>query len=286
MTVAVSGALVLSISACTLGASPAPPASFQPGAIPESPRADRTAVGERESNATRSAGAERLPAPRPAASPADEPPRPRAEVLLSPEMAASPAAARLIRVITAVKDSLVTTSYQHRTRVQQRKGRYDWDCSGMAEWMLKRSAPRALQALDKDRPRAIHFYRGIARAPKKQPRRGWQQLEHVSDARPGDVFAFPRSAISTSRVTGHVGFFVETPWRVAGVERAWAARIVDSTRTPHQDDTRIDDDDGGFGFGTMMFIQDESGQTIAYGWYGTRSAGYMPTHVVYGRVTR
>ena len=103
---------------------------------------------------------------------------------------------------------------------------------------------------------------------------------------PGDIFAFPRSPISTSRVTGHVGFFVEKPWPVPGVERAWAARILDSTRTPHQDDTRSADGEGGFGFGTMMFVNDESGKTIAYGWYGTDSRGYMPTHVVYGRVTR
>ena len=27
-------------------------------------------------------------------------------------------------------------------------------------------------------------------------------------------------------------------------------------------------------------------KTIAYGWRGTRSGGYMPTHVAYGRVMR
>ncbi|MCG8421481.1 MAG: hypothetical protein MJE77_26480 [Proteobacteria bacterium] len=214
------------------------------------------------------------------------PPSPRAEELLSPELTASPAAAKLVELIIDVRDNLVATSYKHKTRVQQRKGYYAWDCSGMAEWMLERSAPRALRSLGKKRPRAIHFYRAISRAPKTKSPRGWQQLAHVSDARAGDLFAFPRSPLSTSRVTGHVGFFIEKPWPVPGVERAWAARIVDSTKTPHQDDTRSADGDGGFGFGTMMFVNDESGKTIAYGWYGTDSRGYMPTHVAYARVTR
>lgn len=283
--------LVGAMLACAPGASQStsqsPPSAravsssepiFQPdtGPAPEGPRADRLSVVENDPTAAKPT------APRPP----DPPPPPPAEERLSPELAASPAAARVVKVINAVKDSVVKTRYKHRTRVHRRKGYYAWDCSGMAEWMLKRSAPRALRALDKERPRAIHFYRGIARAPTTRARRGWRQLGHVSEARPGDLFAFPRSPLSTSPITGHVGFFVEAPWPVPGVERAWAARIVDSTRTPHQDDTRSADGVGGFGFGTMMFVNDESGKTIAYGWYGTRSRGYMPTHVVYGRVTR
>ena len=87
-------------------------------------------------------------------------------------------------MITEVKDNLVATSYKHKTRVNKRKGYYAWDCSGMTEWILRRSAPRALRSMKKDRPRAIHFYRTIDGAPTDEARRGWRQLEHVSDARP------------------------------------------------------------------------------------------------------
>ncbi len=42
----------------------------------------------------------------------------------------------------------------------------------------------------------------------------------------------------------------------------------------------------GFGFGTFLFVNDESGKTVAYGWFGTASRGTLPTSVVYGRLTR
>ena len=64
------------------------------------------------------------------------------------------------------------------------------------------------------------------------------------------------------------------------------ARILDATGLPHENDTRARDSEGGFGFGTFLFVNDESGDTIAYGWFGTRSRGFMPTTVEYGRVTR
>ena len=65
---------------------------------------------------------------------------------------------------------------------------------------------------------------------------------------------------------------------------AYAVRILDATRLPHQDDTRTDDDGGGFGFGTMVFVTGDSGEVDAYGWFGTDSAGLMPARVIFGRV--
>ncbi len=214
------------------------------------------------------------------------PQAPRAEELLTRDLAETDAAAELVTLIGDIRENLVETRYQHDTEVRRRDGYYAWDCSGMVAWLLRRSAPRAFRAIEKSRPRAIDFYRAIKRAPLGKARRGWRRLEHVSDARAGDLFAFPRSPLSRSRITGHVGVFVERPWPVPGLERAWAARILDATRTPHQDDTRENDGIGGFGFGTMMFVNDEAGETIAYGWHGTNSAGYLPTHVAYGRITR
>ncbi len=224
--------------------------------------------------------------PESAAVPEPPAPRPRPEEYLSAEMSASPAAAKLVDLICDIKDNLVETRYQHSTRVRRKAGYYAWDCSGMVDWMLAHTAPRARKAMHSSRPRAIDFYQVIVAAPIERARRGWQRLGHVSEARPGDLFAFPRSSVSRSPVTGHVGIFVEQPWPVAGFEDAWAARILDATRTPHQDDTRADDGIGGFGFGTMMFVNDGDGRTIAYGWHGTDSRGYLPTHVVYGRVLR
>ena len=209
----------------------------------------------------------------------------RAENSLDPAVASSRAGQRLLAAIAGVHDGLVASAYQARTAVDVRRGSYAWDCSGMMTWLLRRSAPRALAALASGRPVARDYVRAIARAPLGRPRRGWQRLAHVRDARPGDVFAFLKSPVSTSKITGHVGIVVGVPAEVPGWPGAFAVRVVDSTRGGHQDDLRATDDDGGFGFGTMVFVTDERGVVTAYGWHGTRSPWLMPTTVLFGRVS-
>jgi len=205
------------------------------------------------------------------------------------------ASSKVIALILEIKSSMKTTRYQARTEVDKKTGHYGWDCSGMTNWILRKTAPRARRATGKSRPRAIDFYKAIKKAPTaaKKSRRGWRQLSHVSEAEPGDVFAFPRSPLSKSKISGHVGFFVEKPWKVENVAfdlepggEAWAARILDATGLPHEDDTRARDSEGGFGFGTFLFINNENGETVAYGWFGTKSRGFLPTTIKYGRLTR
>ncbi len=209
----------------------------------------------------------------------------RTEDTLAPDVAASRAARRLLTQILAVHRSQTQSVYQARTVVDVRAGSYAWDCSGMMTWLLRRSAPRALAALASARPVARDYVHAINRAPLGRARRGWQRLAHVADARPGDVFAFLRSRVSTSKITGHVGVVVSVPVAVPGWPGAYAVRVVDSTRGGHQDDARNTDADGGFGFGTMVFVTDDRGVVTSYGWFGTQSPWLMPTTVVFGRVT-
>lgn len=210
---------------------------------------------------------------------------PRAEDTLDPDAAATRAGKKLLAQIAKVHDNLVTSAYQARTVVDVKAGSYAWDCSGMMTWFLRRSAPKALAALASTRPVARDYVRAIERAPVGRARSGWQRLAHLRDARPGDVFAFRKSPLSTSKITGHVGVIVGWPAEVPGWPGAYAVRIVDSTRGGHQDDARNVDEDGGFGFGTMVFVTDERGVVTSYGWHGTRSAWLIPTTVVFGRVT-
>ncbi|HVV85941.1 MAG TPA: hypothetical protein VHE35_22935 [Kofleriaceae bacterium] len=210
---------------------------------------------------------------------------PRAEDDLDLDGAGSPAARRLLAEVDLVHRTMVDSAYQARTVVDVRRGSYHWDCSGMMTWLLKRSAPRALAALASGRPVARDFVHAIARAPVGRARRGWQRLSHVREARPGDVFAFLKSPVSPSKITGHVGVVVGYPEEVPGWPGAFAVRVADSTRGGHQDDLRAHDDDGGFGFGTMVFVTDEQGVVTSYGWIGTRSPWLMPTTVLFGRVT-
>jgi hypothetical protein len=199
---------------------------------------------------------------------------------------ANDAGTRVLEVIERVRANLRETRYQHTTRVREREGSYGWDCSGMAAWMLKRSAPAALRALGRDRPVARDFYGVIARAPTDRARRGWRRIDHIESVRPGDVFAWLRPADWPRRNTGHVGFVRETPRAVPGLYGAYTVRITDATSVPHQDDTRSYPGDGGFGTGTILFTTDGHGTPTAYGWFGTARLTVVSTSIVFGRLSR
>lgn len=198
---------------------------------------------------------------------------PLAEQTMAKSDAATPAGGKLVELLRTVRTDMRTTKYQHRTVVRQRDGHYAWDCSGMVGWILQRSAPRARRAVPGTRPVARDFFHTIAKAPTTRARKGWQRI-HVSEVMAGDTFAWLKSPISTSKITGHVGFAVGPAHPVDGWPGAYAIRIVDATRLPHQDDTRVADGEGGFGFGTMVFVTDAAGdEVIAYAWFGTE---YLP----------
>lgn len=208
------------------------------------------------------------------------------EVTMTPADAPSRAGARVVDLLRDLRAEVRETRYQARTEIRRGDGFYAWDCSGMAAWLLRRTAPQALRAVGAGRPVARDFFHAIARAPTARPRRGWQRLGHVAEVRPGDVFAWLRSPASTSKVTGHVGFVVGQPREVPAWPGAYAVRIADATGLPHQDDTRAMDGPGGFGFGTMVFVTDDQGEVVAYGWFGTVSGGFMPARVLFGRPSR
>lgn len=220
--------------------------------------------------------------PPPVALPIPRPP-PRAGIAPPP---ATPAAARVMQVLEQVRANLRRTRYQHATVVREREGVFLWDCSGMAAWVLRRAAPRAMGAISRARPVARDFASVIERAPTTRARAGWQRVERIEDARPGDVFAWRRPRGFPSRNTGHVGFVVDAPVPVPAIPGAYAVRIADSTSWGHQDDTRVDDGVGGFGMGTLVFLTDGQGRGTHYGWAGTRSEGYVVTPIVFGRVVR
>lgn len=207
-----------------------------------------------------------------------------------PATPATPAAARVLGVLEGIERGLRQTRYQHATVVRERDGVFLWDCSGMTAWVLRRAAPRAMAAIARERPVARDFVRAIERAPTTgaaSARRGaWQRVDHIASAQPGDVFAWRRPRGFPSRNTGHVGFVVEAPLPVPAIPGAYAVRIADATSWGHQDDTRRADGVGGFGMGTLVFLTDGEGHGTHYGWYGTRSDGYVTTPIFFGRVTR
>lgn len=195
-------------------------------------------------------------------------------------------AARVLGVLADVRDSMRSTRYQHRTYVSERRGVYRWDCSGMADWIITRVSRRARRALYSERPVARTFYRLIERSPTEGHRRGWQEIESIADARPGDVFAWLTSRAIRSQSTGHVGFVLETPRPSPRIRNGWLVRIADATSYPHQRDTRSPTGDGGYGEGTIMFITADGDptQVIGYGWLGDDYPQYLPTRIRFGRI--
>ncbi len=76
---------------------------------------------------------------------------------------------------------------------------------------------------------------------------------------------------------------IAKPAAVAHIDNAYVVRVVDSTRWRHQNDTRGEDETG-FGMGTILFVTDDDGRPIGYGWFGSDSGGDYETDVVFGRV--
>lgn len=214
-------------------------------------------------------------------------PEPHVEPTPDPRREPATAAARKVLALQAsVRASLTYTAYRHRTIIDRREGVYVWDCSAMVAWFLRRVAPKARAALHKGRPVARDFYRQIARAPMQRPRDGWQRLAHIEDVRPGDMFAWIRPPGFPSRNTGHTGFALEPARPVPELPGAYTLRILDATSLPHQDDTRDPEGDGGIGEGTILFVVNEDGRGVAYGWFGRRSRGVIATDIVFGRLSR
>ena len=194
----------------------------------------------------------------------------------------TPAAARAVATLERILETQRDARYQHRTDVRERRGRYRWDCSGMVSWIVHRAAPRAGRSIGRDRTSARGIHRLITRE-----RRGWARVDHIEEVRPGDVFAWRTPPGSPSRHTGHTGFALERPRPVPGLRDAYALRVADSVVGPHQEDTRPrGGTEGGLGTGIFVFLTDGEGRVTHYGWHGTRTAGYMRTPVVFGRLLR
>jgi hypothetical protein len=173
--------------------------------------------------------------------------------------------------------------------VNESLGIYDWDCSGMVSWVLQRAAPVAFGAFGHDRLVAEEIAQRIHEAPTDGELDGWRRITRVADVRPGDVFAweFPRN-LRANGMTGHTGFVVEAPVRLAGLDEAYSIRVSDSTSSPHWLDSRMlsGDFDGGYGRGIITFVVDEEGRAYAYGWQGPWSLVFRRNPIEFGRVTR
>lgn len=205
---------------------------------------------------------------------------------------AEPRNERILERVARIAETLRDSKYNHATVVDEREGRYEFDCSGFVTWVLRRTAPGAHAALLsrslKQRPLARDYYWEIAKAPagEKTPR-GVRRIPRVAEAEPGDIVAWLKPAQLRSPHTGHVGFLLERPRPVPELEQAYVVRIADASSYQHDEDDRLGTGRTGFGSGVILLIADpQTGEPKAYGWFGVRSAYVFETSIALGRVTR
>jgi len=198
--------------------------------------------------------------------------------------------AKVMEVLTTIEQTMRTSRYQHPTNVRPAKGDYRFDCSGMAGWVLRRSAPGALRVLGRPqgrRPLARNYYRHIKRIPLGKSRGPWYRVPDVASARPGDIITWERPPWFPSKSTGHVAFVVSIPTPNQQGVHGYLLRVADASRYRHQADSRSEGESG-FGTGIILLPTDENGQAIGYGWAGalTPPDWIVPVHVAVGRPLR
>jgi hypothetical protein len=212
--------------------------------------------------------------------------------IASPQPAAGSRNDAILERLGRIRGSLTESKYSHVTMVDERAGRYEFDCSGLVNWVLRREAPGALSAVversKKGRPLARDYYWELARTRvgARSPR-GWQRVARVDEALPGDVIAWLKPEELRSTNTGHVAFLLEAPQAVAELEGAWLLRIADASRYQHDEDDRSESGRTGFGSGTILVVADgDTGAPSRYGWVGMRSRWVLQTPMALGRPVR
>lgn len=199
--------------------------------------------------------------------------------------AESPVIAQLRRIDA----SLRTSRYRHATRVDVARGRYEFDCSGMVNWVLARSAPVAWRTMSARarRPRARDYRRVLSGLSRGSRARGWEPVLRVADARPGDVVAWESGEPWSMGNTGHVVIVVERPEAYVWPRDTYRVRIADSTGFGHSDDTRLADGRTGFGYGSILLVVDPTtGMPRAMGWWGDLPLVSVEAPIAIGRPVR
>lgn len=198
------------------------------------------------------------------------------------ERPANPASRSIHEEATRILNSIQSTKYEHRTDIDEAKGKYHCDCSGLVGYVLNRSVGKdGTGALGdgRKRPLAMDYEKFFAKAATKRDRESrWQRIEKLADARPGDIIAW-RHEVPKPGNTGHVIIVDERPV----LEPDGLVRVVyiDSTTLSQPDDTRPDGVTG-VGRGTMWFTMDDAGRPVAH-IRGSRKAAPKKEAISIGR---
>lgn len=162
--------------------------------------------------------------------------------------------------------SLKHTQYQHTTDIDEAGGSVECDCSGLVGFVLRQTCPEAYVALRGDeaqwrkRPLSVTYYESFV-AAEQNPNGWWKRVTKLQDAVPGDVLSWRKKDLKAGSTTGHTCTIASTPKMVG--EGMVRVRLIDSTRSPHENDTRAKGENG-MGAGDKTFLVDSEGQCVGY----------------------
>ncbi|MCE9624993.1 MAG: hypothetical protein K8R69_06010 [Deltaproteobacteria bacterium] len=200
--------------------------------------------------------------------------------VLQPAFAGLSAVDRVLDALRFIDKRVKTTVYNHNTVVNPDKGQFEFDCSGMVNWILQRAAPDAYAELKSDRPRVAEYVKALRAVPYDKPSNGWRRVKKIADAEPGDIIAWPTPDWYPSDATGHMGVLAAKPEAVSG---GYLLRLADATGYPHGEDTR--EGGTGFGYGTILVtLNPDTGEGTGQGWTGRYSGNtVIKTPIYVGR---
>ena len=168
--------------------------------------------------------------------------------------------------IETLLESLKETEYQHLTEIDESKGSVKCDCSGLVGFILRHEFPEAYVSLKGDeaqwrkRPVSVTYHETFMEAGETGTG-PWQQVTKLMDAVPGDVLAWRKKYLKAGSITGHTCMIAGKPEKLG--DGKVRVRLIDSTRSPHKNDTRPDGKTG-MGAGYKTFVVDNKGKCVGY----------------------
>lgn len=150
---------------------------------------------------------------------------------------------RLLGAIQHAFKTMNSSLYAHRTRVDTKKGSYNFDCVLMISYFLKQTNPQA----NREMRQYLHTRPGRVPSPTNWARffaslnpakdTDWHRVVKINDIKPGDIIIKPPA---NPKNPGHALVVAAVPKRLPNGN--YEIMIFDSTSSPHgNNDTRVTD---------------------------------------------
>ena len=199
---------------------------------------------------------------------------------------ATPNRLRLLAAAERVFSTMKSSKYQHVTYVDEPNGIYDFDCGGFVGYLLQQTFPDALTVIKYhpnrlNRPYVEDYYNFFALLGSMDNSREWHTVQGASDLLPGDVIAWLGPIHGNYTALGHVMIVRSNPVVDSKRSNEINLEIIDSTRSPHAFDSRVNGTNG-VGIGIISLVLNTTGNAVGFRWRDGQSVRIEHTKIAYG----